>query len=85
MYYMTHRPVPKCNVIGYILLLAHCSFHIYICILEKNKLLPCNVYNILYIVEWSCEVKPSCILLKIKSVKKTMLKPRGAWNNSFLN
>ena len=36
----------------------------------------CHVmYNIL--VDWSCEVKQNCVLLKIKSVKRTMLKLRG--------
>ena len=33
------------------------------------------MYDIL--VKWSCEVKPSCFLSKIKSVRRTMLKLRG--------
>ena len=39
------------------------------------------MYNIL--VEWICEIKPSCVLLKIKSVYKEDNVEVEGWNNSF--
>ena len=75
VYYLPHDTqagVPMYNV--RLLLLAHCSFRIYTYVFRQTSY--CHVmYNIL--VEWSCEVKLSCVLLKIKSVKRTMLKLRG--------
>ena len=40
-----------------------------------------GMYNIF--VDWSCEVKQNCALLKIKSVRRTMLKLRGGEQQLF--